>query len=144
VAIGLPGLFVTVAKRLIGRARPYVGSQDDPFTYVPFGWRSEYASMPSGHVTTAVAAAVAIGAVWPRARVPMWTYALIIMASRIIVLAHHPSDVIVAALVGAFGAMLVRNWFAERRLVFDASGLRALPGPSLRRIKRVAARLLGQ
>jgi len=144
LAVGVPGLFVTVVKRLIGRARPYVGPQDNPFNYVPFGWRPEYASMPSGHATTAVAAAVAIGAVWPRARAPMWTYALIIMASRIIVMAHHPSDVIVAALVGGLGAILVRNWFAERRLVFDASSLRAMPGPSLRRIKRVAGRLLGQ
>lgn len=144
LAIGLPGLFVTVVKRLIGRARPYVGTADDPFVYVPFGWRPEYASMPSGHAASAVAAAVAIGAVWPRARAVMWLYAAIIMASRVIVLAHHPSDVIVAALVGGIGAILVRIWFAERRLVFDTGGIRAMPGPSLQRIKRVARRLIGQ
>ena len=32
----------------------------------PFNWRPAYASMPSGHATTAFAAAVAIGALWPR------------------------------------------------------------------------------
>jgi membrane-associated phospholipid phosphatase len=100
--------------------------------------------MPSGHAASAVAAAVAVGAVWPRARVAMWIYAAIIMASRVIVLAHHPSDVIVAALVGGVGAVLVRMWFAERRLVFDAGGIRAMPGPSLQRIKRVARSLRGQ
>jgi undecaprenyl-diphosphatase len=143
-AIGTPGLFVTIVKRLIGRARPYVGTQDDPFSYLPFAWRAEYASMPSGHATTAVSAAIAIGAVWPRARAPMWLYAAAIMASRVIVMAHHPSDVIGGALVGGFGALMVRNWFAARRLGFAAGGIRALPGPSLRRVKRVAQRVFGK
>jgi hypothetical protein len=30
LAIGLLGLFVSIVKRLIGRARPYVGSRDNP------------------------------------------------------------------------------------------------------------------
>ncbi len=30
------------------------GGHDDPFAYMPFIWRPEYASMPSGHSTTAV------------------------------------------------------------------------------------------
>ena len=58
VAIALPGLFVTIVKRLIGRVRP---SDLGPFAYVPFSWRPAFASMPSGHATTAAAAAVAIG-----------------------------------------------------------------------------------
>jgi membrane-associated phospholipid phosphatase len=135
LAIGAPGLFVTVVKRLIGRARPYVGSYDDPFAYMPFIWRPEYASMPSGHATTAASAAIAIGAIWPRARGVMWLYALIIMVSRVVVLAHHPSDVIAGALVGALGALLVRRWFAARRLAFSAADLRAYPGPSFSRFK---------
>jgi membrane-associated phospholipid phosphatase len=64
----------------------------------------------------------------------MWLYALIIMLSRVVVLAHHPSDVIAGALVGVVGAELVRRSFAARRLVFSPRDLAALPGPSLRRI----------
>ena len=135
LAIGVPGLFVTVVKRLIGRARPYVGNFDDPFAYRPFIWRPEYASMPSGHATTAVAAAIAIGAIWPRTRWLMWLYALVIMFSRVVVVAHHPSDVIAGALVGAAGAFVVRRWFAARRLVFCPRDLRAYAGPSWRRIR---------
>jgi undecaprenyl-diphosphatase len=136
LAIGVPGLFVTIVKRLIGRARPFVGAggHDDPFLYRALVWRPDYASMPSGHSTTAVAAAIAIGAVWPRTRFVMWIYASAIMASRVFVLAHHPSDVIAGALTGAVGAFLVRRWFAARRLVFCAHDLRAYPGPSWRRI----------
>jgi membrane-associated phospholipid phosphatase len=134
LAIGVPGLFAAIVKRMIGRARPYVGPQDDPFAYIPFIWKPEYASMPSGHSTTAVAAAVAIGAVWPAARGVMWLYALLIMFSRVVVLEHHPSDVLAGALVGAVGADMVRRWFAARRLLFSGSNLKASPGPSFSRI----------
>jgi membrane-associated phospholipid phosphatase len=134
-AVGVPGLFVAIAKRLIGRARPYVDQPDDPFTYMPFVWRPEFASMPSGHATTAAAAAIAIGAMWPQSRAVMWLYALLIMVSRVVVLAHHPSDVVAGALVGTVGAWWVRRHFAARGLLFGPSDLQAFPGPSWRRVK---------
>ena len=134
LAIGAPSLFATIIKRVIGRARPYVDLGGSPFTYVPFGWRSEYASLPSGHATTAGAAAFAIGALWPRSRPVMWLYALVIIYSRVVVMAHHPSDVIAGLVVGAVGAAWLRRQFAARRLVFSPRDLAALPGPSLRRV----------
>ena len=142
-AVGIPALTVSIVKRLIGRARP---SDWGPFHYVPFSWRPDYAALPSGHSTAAFAAAVAIGAIWPRARVPMWIYAGVIAVSRVAVHAHFPSDVVAGAFVGVLGAILVRNWFAARRLAFvrGADGkVRALVGPSARRIKSLAARLSG-
>jgi PAP2 superfamily len=141
VAIAVPGLVVTVVKRLIGRVRPSVVG---PFAYVPFSWRPDYASMPSGHATTAFAAAVALGALWPRARPLLWLYAVVIGASRIIIAAHYPSDVIAGACVGGFAALIIRNYFAARRLGFAAAPdgtVRALPGPSLRRIRSTLARV---
>ena len=142
IAVGLPGLLVTIVKRWIGRVRP---SAQGPFAYEPFSWRPEYASLPSGHTTTAFAALVAIGAVFPRARPFLWGYALLIAASRIVVTAHYASDVIAGAAVGAFGALLVRDWFARRRLGFvvgSDGAVHALPGPSSSRIKRVARALI--
>lgn len=133
LATGAPGLFATIVKRLIGRARPYVDLGGSPFTYMPFAWRSEYASLPSGHATTAGAVAFAIGAIWPRSRPVMWLYVLAIMFSRVVVMAHHPSDVVAGVLVGAVGAAWLRRLFAARRLVFSPHDLTAYPGPSLRR-----------
>jgi membrane-associated phospholipid phosphatase len=143
VAIGLPGLFTTIVKRLIGRARPYVGDHDDPFNYVPFGWDPEYASLPSGHAVTAAAAAIAIGAVWPLSRVVVWPYAVIIMFARVALNVHHPSDVLAGALVGVVGALMVRRWFAARRLGFSAVDLQAYPGPSWRRLHRTVRQIAG-
>ena len=133
LAIGAPSLFDTIIKRVIGRARPYVDLDGSPFTYMPFAWRSEYASLPSGHATTAGAAAFAIGAIWPRSRPVMWLYALAVVFSRVVVMAHHPSDVIVGVLVGAVGAAWMRRLFVARRLVFSPHDLAVYPGPSLRR-----------
>jgi membrane-associated phospholipid phosphatase len=144
VAIAAPSLFDTIVKRLIGRARPYVGTHDNPFAYKPLIWRPEYASMPSGHATTATAAAIAIGAIWPRTRPVMWLYALVIMFTRVVINVHHPSDVLAAALVGVVGALMVRRWFASRGLVFFADDLHAFPGPSWRRLKAVARQVVGR
>lgn len=144
VAIGMPSLVVSVVKRLIGRVRP---SALGPFAYEPFAWRSEYASLPSGHTTTAFAALVAIGLVVPRLRPLMWVFAVLIGVSRVVVASHFPSDVIAGAAFGAFGAIMVRDWFAARRLGFyiaSDGAVRPLPGPSIARMKRVARALLGQ
>ena len=145
VAIGAPSLFATIIKRVIGRARPFVGNEADPFLYLPLSWQAAYASMPSGHATTAFAAAVAIALIWPRLRWPMLVYAVIIAASRVALDAHYLSDVIAGAFMGGTGALLVRDWFARRNLGFrvDAKGAAHLmPGPSWQRIKRVARSLV--
>jgi membrane-associated phospholipid phosphatase len=144
-AIGLPSLFVTIIKRIIGRARPMVGGTLDPFLYSPFVWKAAYAGMPSGHATTAFAVLVAFGTLWPRARTALLVYALLIAMSRVIVTAHYPTDVLAGALVGIVGAMMVRSYFAYRRLGFSVAAdgvIHQYPGPSLRRIKAVARGLL--
>jgi undecaprenyl-diphosphatase len=142
IAVGLPGLVSTVVKRWIGRVRP---SAAGPFAYEPFSWRPEYASFPSGHATTAFAALVAFGVLYPRARPVLWLYALLIAASRVMVSAHYPSDVIAGAAFGAFSAFWVRDWFAVRRLGFfiGRDGIvHTMAGPSRLRIKQVAAALV--
>lgn len=145
LAIGAPGLFVTVLKRVIGRARPMVTGVIDPFVFAPFKWTAAYASLPSGHTTTAFSVLVAVGTLWPRARTVLWIYALLIAASRVAVRAHFPSDVLAGALVGMLGALLVRRYFALRHLGFSLppNGVpHQYPGPSGKRIKAVARALL--
>jgi len=146
VAVAVPSLFVMVIKRVIGRARPLRGDGSD-FTFDPLAFHHDHTSLPSGHSTTAFAAAVALGALFPRARVWFWACACVIALSRVVITTHYPSDVIAGAVIGGVGALLVRTWFAARRLGFAIATdgtVRALPGPSWQRLKRVARRRFGQ
>lgn len=130
-----------ILKFIIGRGRPFVGGKANPFNFVPFQGTEAYFSLPSAHAVTAFALAFAVSALWPRLRVFMFTYAIVILLTRLALLAHHPSDVVAGALVGIVGAMAVRYWFAARRLAFAiraGGAIVPLPGPLPSRLKRVA------
>jgi membrane-associated phospholipid phosphatase len=144
-AVLTPLLAGELIKWLVGRGRPFVGGHANPFNFAPFAGTEAYASFPSAHVITAAALAFAVSAVWPRARGAMIVYALLIAATRLVLLAHHPSDVVAGALIGVVGAMAVRYWFAARRLGFaihrngEIVPLRSFSGNR----KRVAREALG-
>ncbi|MCK1396053.1 phosphatase PAP2 family protein [Bradyrhizobium sp. 1] len=141
LSVALSVFVAEILKYLIGRGRPFVGGRANPFNFVPFEGSGAYASLPSGHAVTAFALAFAVSALWPRLRVFMFTYAIVILLTRLVLLAHHPSDVAAGALVGMVGAMAVRYWFAARRLSFAirADGtIVPLSGQVPGRLKRVA------
>jgi membrane-associated phospholipid phosphatase len=140
-AVAVSNLVTEVLKYCIGRGRPFVGGEANAFHFSHFAGNPAYYSFPSGHATTALALAFAVSVIWPKARFAMAVYAVAIVATRLVLVAHHPSDVVAGALVGIVGAMFVRYWFAARRLGFaiqrDGS-IVSLVGPSSGRLKRVA------
>jgi membrane-associated phospholipid phosphatase len=140
-AVLLPVLAGEGIKDIVGRGRPFVGGQANAFNFSHFAGTEAYASFPSGHATTAFALAFAVSAVWPHLRAVMLIYAVMIGATRLVLLAHHPSDVVAGALLGVIGVMLVRYWFAARHLAFTIrrdGAIEPLAGPSLGHLKRVA------
>src|SRR5712672_4295105 len=140
-AVLMPVLAGEVIKWIVGRGRPFVGGEANAFNFAHFAGTEAYASFPSGHAITSFALAFAVSAVWPQARPAMIVYAILIAISRLVLLAHHPSDVVAGALIGVVGAMLVRYWFAARRLGFAIrrdGAIVPLAGPSLGHLKRVA------
>ena len=141
LAVAVPVLIGELIKWSVGRGRPFVGGEANAFHFSHFNGSGAYSSFPSGHAITAAALAFGVAALWPKARPAMIVYALVILASRLVLLAHHPSDVVAGALVGVIGAMFVRYWFAARRLGFAIHGdgtIVPLVGPSSGRLKRVA------
>jgi membrane-associated phospholipid phosphatase len=140
-AVLTPVLVGEVIKWIVGRGRPFVGGEANAFNFAHFAGTEAYASFPSGHAVTSFALAFAVSAVWPRARAAMIAYAILIAATRLVLLAHHPSDVVAGALIGIIGAMFVRYWFAARRLGFAIRGdgtIVPLAGPAPWHLKRVA------
>jgi len=118
LAVLTPLLAGEALKWAVGRGRPFVGGAANAFNFAPFAGTEAFASFPSAHAVTAFALAFAVSAVWPRARLAMIVYAFLIAATRLVLLSHHPSDVVAGALIGVVGAMSVRYWFAARRLGF--------------------------
>jgi undecaprenyl-diphosphatase len=140
-AVLVPVLAGELIKWIVGRGRPFAGGKADAFNFAHFAGTEAYASFPSGHAITSFALAFAVSALWPQARPAMIVYAILIAASRLVLLAHHPSDVVAGALIGVVGAMLVRYWFAARRLGFAIhrdGTIVPLAGPSPGHLKRVA------
>ena len=116
-SIGAAGITALLIKGVAGRARPYVVSDTNPHDYsVGRGFRDDgYTSFPSGHVTTAFAAASAasqeISYLWPHAS-RLWTPVLftsasLVGAARIYEDKHWASDVVAGAAVGTIVSRIV-------------------------------------
>jgi undecaprenyl-diphosphatase len=117
-AVALPVAFSEIIKYVVGRGRPFVGGKANPFNFVPFTGTEAYFSFPSAHSVTAFALALGVASIWPRWRIPLFIYAVAIAASRLVMLAHHPSDVVGGAVLGLVGALAMRTWFAGREIGF--------------------------
>lgn len=131
--ICLPVLVTSVLKIVIGRLRPYDPQTTGALEFSPL-FLGEFHSggMPSTHATVVVAAAVAIGALWPGFRPVVWVFASFVIVSRILVRDHYTSDVILGALVGFVAASVVRSYFANRNVAVtrDSRGrILAVPNP---------------
>jgi undecaprenyl-diphosphatase len=93
-AVAAAGLLVTVFKELFDRARPPV-SGIEAVGVIPAS-----ASFPSGHAATAFAAAVAVGAFYPRLRRPLLALAAVVALSRVYLGVHYATDVLAGTALG--------------------------------------------
>jgi membrane-associated phospholipid phosphatase len=139
LAVSVPLVVGEFLKWIVGRGRPFVGGKANPFNFVHFAGTEAYFSFPSAHSITAFALAFAIAAIWPWARGVMVAYALVIAVTRLVLLAHHPSDVVAGATIGIIGAMCVRYWFATRGLGFTIAETGVISPAAESPFKRVAA-----
>ena len=91
-AVALSGIAAQLVKHAVGRARPKLIDLYGPYHLDLFAIHARNASFPSGHATTAFAAATAIGLLWPRGRPWLAVLASLIGLSRIVLRAHYVSD----------------------------------------------------
>lgn len=128
-AVGVSGILVQVVKHVVGRARPKLFAVDGAFSFHPLSAQNVLASFPSGHTTSAFAAAVALGYVKPAWRWALLGCALLIGLSRIVVGAHFPSDVVGGAALGTSVSLGLARSFARRGLAFASRGGRVAMKP---------------
>jgi membrane-associated phospholipid phosphatase len=115
-AVVMARVITATIKSVAGRARPQM-DVEKPFDYgLGRGFRNnDFSSMPSGHTSTAFAAASAataeIGEWWPAHRrvagIALYTTAGLVGLSRMYNNKHWASDVVVGAAVGSFSGWKV-------------------------------------
>jgi len=111
VACALAGAATRVTKIASGRSRPSVTAQG--------GWNgpslsSKYHSFPSGHTASSVAFFAVPCFARRRMALAFLPIPLLIGASRILLDAHHLSDVVFAAMLGVLCAFLVWRFVSIR------------------------------
>ena len=102
IAALLGSLASTLVKLFVGRARPPSALGWEPLVALP-----DTASFPSGHATTAAAAAIALALIAPRWRVVALAIALLVGASRVLLGVHFIADVLAGFLLGALIGVVV-------------------------------------
>ena len=111
IASTLAGMTVNLSRLTTGRTRPRATAEQGWYGLRHDGkWligQADFNSFPSGHTATAVGFAGVILFASPAWGVPAIIVALAIAASRILLGAHHPSDVVTAAMVSLAIAWVV-------------------------------------
>ncbi|MEY3142781.1 MAG: hypothetical protein RLY21_1274 [Planctomycetota bacterium] len=115
VAVGASGLLATGAKYLVGKTRPKLWFSESDFGFYPLTYGYDYASMPSGHATTAGAAAVVLALAFPRAAAFILPLGVALACTRVAIHAHYLSDICAGLALGASCALLTfavwRRWW---------------------------------
>lgn len=97
-------------KNLFERPRPFI---DYPSLESILSKITGY-SFPSGHTTSSFAAAGVLATKIKKYRIVFWILAVSIAFSRLYLLVHYPSDVIVGILLGLLCSFIVVKVFAFR------------------------------
>jgi undecaprenyl-diphosphatase len=100
-----------IIKHLIGRARPRI---TDQLLFIGPSLKGSYDSLPSGHATLAFCLAYLVSARFPRYRVPLYIYAVLVCVGRVDSSSHFPADVLIGALVGIISARIVEKKIVKR------------------------------
>ena len=125
--LAFSGILSQVLKHVVGRARPKLVDTLGPAHFDLFSLKAVLASFPSGHTTTIVAAAASLSFFMPERAALLFALALPIAASRLIIGAHYPSDVLGGVFLGLGSALAVARVFGRRKIAFTLEEGRLLP-----------------
>ncbi|MDJ0929546.1 MAG: phosphatase PAP2 family protein [Breoghania sp.] len=136
-SVASSGLIALVLKRIIGRPRSKLFDSVGPLGFDMFHFSNSYVSFPSGHATTVAALATALCLIFSNLLWLIVVCGFWLVASRIMVGAHYPSDVIAGILLGMSVTLWTARYMAKRRL-----GFATVPGEGIKPI--VGSRMLGR
>ena len=103
------GILHHIIKIIVGRYRPRYLFTEDLYGFSPFNFDIAMNSFPSGHSQTIFSICVALSIIYPRHLILFLLLAIMVGVSRIMILAHFPSDVIFGAYLGIVTAILLNQ-----------------------------------
>ena len=118
-SVAVSGTIASLAKHVIGRARPSRGDAPQVFEFAVMSFRASWAAFPSGHATTATACACALAIAFPRQAFAWLSLALVAALSRAFLGVHWLTDSLAGMVLGAVVCLALRNWMAGRGHRFD-------------------------
>ncbi len=92
--------FIWMLKFTLGRFRPIMLIRYNQYDLAFFQLKSLMHSMPSGHAGAAFAAAGSISIFYPRLKVLAFICGTLVLISRVLLLKHFASDIIMGAAIG--------------------------------------------
>lgn len=114
LALTCTGIAVLLLKFLVGRERPeHIHGAFELWDYYSLSTDHQYQSFPSGHTQTIFSVATLFSILVPRASILLFIVAFVIALTRVFVLKHFPSDLVVGAFVGVEGSLLSIHFWSR-------------------------------
>lgn len=104
------GFVLHVFKFSFGRLRPHMTDEFQALSFDHFTFHWHWQSMPSGHSQVMFVVGTLLAALWPRWRSLFYALAFVIAFTRVILQQHFLSDILVGALIGHLGAILMIHY----------------------------------
>lgn len=112
ISIAASGLLTDFLKVIFARYRPVMLYEAGKYGFTFFKFSpASMLSFPSGHANTIFAFMTALYLIVPRYRFIYFTIAVLVAASRVIIGAHFPSDVIAGAYLGVVTTLYLKGLF---------------------------------
>ena len=108
-SIAFSGIIANITKVLIGRYRPEMFFEKGLYGINFFSFSHGLTSFPSGHAATTFSLAWALSLFFPRARIPLLCFAVMVGASRVIITSHYLSDALGGAYVGIMSVLFLKE-----------------------------------
>ncbi len=114
--VAISGIIVNIIKPIFGRIRPHIYFEKGEAGFEPLTLGHSFASFPSGHSATAFGFFVALAIMYKSYRYFFLFLAAMIAFSRIAIVRHYPSDVLIGSLVGALTTVFLYERYFKKKI----------------------------